>query len=60
MAEPTGEVPVVAADETVPTPSSKIMRFYAHPWTQIVLISVICFCLPGVGPPSREERRCLT
>ena len=28
--------------------SSKIVRFYSHPWTQIILISVICFCLPGV------------
>ncbi|OAA57758.1 Major facilitator superfamily domain, general substrate transporter [Cordyceps fumosorosea ARSEF 2679] len=27
---------------------SKLMRFYAHPWTQIMLISVICFCLPGM------------
>lgn len=27
---------------------SKIKRFYAHPWTQILLISFICFCLPGV------------
>ena len=31
--------------------SSKIVRFYSHPWTQIVLISVICFCLPGVSSP---------
>lgn len=30
-------------------PSSKIARFYSHPWTQILLISFICFCLPGVG-----------
>lgn len=28
--------------------SSKLVRFYAHPWTQILLISFICFCLPGV------------
>ncbi|CAH0046883.1 unnamed protein product [Clonostachys solani] len=28
-------------------PSSKLVRFYSHPWTQIILISVICFCLPG-------------
>ncbi|KAK3191920.1 hypothetical protein K4F52_001963 [Lecanicillium sp. MT-2017a] len=27
---------------------SKIKRFYAHPWTQILLISFICFCLPGM------------
>jgi hypothetical protein len=29
--------------------SSKLVRFYAHPWTQIMLISFICFCLPGVS-----------
>lgn len=29
--------------------SSKIVRFYSHPWTQILLISFICFCLPGVS-----------
>lgn len=28
---------------------SKLVRFYSHPWTQILLISVICFCLPGVS-----------
>ncbi|GAW20339.1 hypothetical protein ANO14919_098430 [Xylariales sp. No.14919] len=28
--------------------SSKLVRFYAHPWTQILLISLICFCLPGI------------
>ncbi|KAI1274702.1 putative MFS transporter [Xylaria sp. FL0933] len=28
--------------------SSKLIGFYAHPWTQILLISLICFCLPGV------------
>ncbi|KAI1434769.1 putative MFS transporter [Xylaria sp. CBS 124048] len=28
--------------------SSKLVRFYAHPWTQIALISLICFCLPGI------------
>lgn len=27
---------------------SKLMRFYSHPWTQIILVSVIFFCLPGV------------
>ncbi|OAQ66371.1 MFS transporter [Pochonia chlamydosporia 170] len=27
---------------------SKIVRFYSHPWTQILLISFICFCLPGM------------
>lgn len=29
--------------------SSKIVRLYSHPWSQIILISMICFCLPGVG-----------
>ncbi|KAI0483476.1 putative MFS transporter [Xylaria cf. heliscus] len=28
--------------------SSKLVNFYAHPWTQILLISAICFCLPGI------------
>lgn len=27
---------------------TQVVRFYAHPWTQILLISVICFCLPGI------------
>ncbi|KAM3425984.1 hypothetical protein NHJ13734_009752 [Beauveria thailandica] len=27
---------------------SKLMRLYSHPWTQILLISMICFCLPGM------------
>lgn len=28
---------------------SRVKAFYAHPWTQIVLISFICFCCPGVS-----------
>lgn len=28
--------------------ASRLVRFYAHPWTQINLISAIFFCLPGV------------
>ena len=28
--------------------SSKLVRIYAHPWSQIILISLICFCCPGV------------
>ena len=28
--------------------ASKLVRFYSHPWTQIVLVSFIFFCLPGV------------
>lgn len=28
---------------------NKMVRIYSHPWTQILLISVICFCLPGVS-----------
>lgn len=31
-------------------PQSPLVRFYSHPWTQILLISFICFCLPGVRP----------
>lgn len=38
----------------VPQPSSKLVRFYSHPWTQIILISFICFCLPGVRPLSES------
>ena len=30
---------------------SKLISIYSHPWTQILLISFICFCLPGVRPP---------
>jgi len=28
---------------------SRLKDFYANPWTQIILISVICFCCPGVS-----------
>ncbi|PHH83059.1 hypothetical protein CDD82_3717 [Ophiocordyceps australis] len=28
--------------------SSWILRLYGRPWTQILLISFICFCLPGM------------
>jgi hypothetical protein len=28
--------------------ASKLVRFYCHPWTQIILLSFIFFCLPGV------------
>lgn len=28
--------------------NSKLGRFYCHPWTQILLMSFICFCLPGM------------
>lgn len=27
---------------------SRIKEIYAHPWTQIITISIICFCCPGV------------
>ena len=27
---------------------SKVYRFGVNAWTQIVLVSVICFCLPGM------------
>ncbi len=36
---------------------SKLVRFYAHPWTQILLISMICFCLPGVSCSTQHEAR---
>jgi hypothetical protein len=35
--------------------SSKIVRFYSHPWTQIVLISV-----PDYSRPERSKRTLLT
>ncbi|KOS17471.1 UNC93-like protein [Escovopsis weberi] len=35
-------------DNEPPIQESKLMRVYAHPWTQILLISFICFCLPGM------------
>ncbi|KAL1896103.1 hypothetical protein Sste5346_004843 [Sporothrix stenoceras] len=28
--------------------ASKLVRFYSHPWTQIILVSFIFFCLPGM------------
>ncbi|EXJ96523.1 hypothetical protein A1O1_01649 [Capronia coronata CBS 617.96] len=28
--------------------SHRLKSFYAHPWTQIMLISIICFCCPGM------------
>jgi hypothetical protein len=39
--------------ETAPTfnPSSsktRLVTIYSHPWTQIILISLICFCCPGM------------
>lgn len=34
---------------------SKIMRIYSHPWTQILLISMICFCLPGVSNKDHRQ-----
>ncbi|KAI5460817.1 putative MFS transporter [Mariannaea sp. PMI_226] len=36
------------AEEGLPESRSRIVRIYAHPWTQILLISFICFCLPGM------------
>ncbi|ATY66271.1 Major facilitator superfamily general substrate transporter [Cordyceps militaris] len=38
----------IASDLEQGQDQSKMMRFYSHPWTQIMLISVICFCLPGM------------
>jgi hypothetical protein len=42
------------ADTIAPANSSKLIRVYAHPWTQILLISFICFCLPGVSVVALE------
>lgn len=52
----------LGAGQTLPTDAdleqgrnqSKIMRIYSHPWTQILLISMICFCLPGVS--NKDQR----
>ncbi|KAF6838150.1 major facilitator superfamily transporter [Colletotrichum musicola] len=38
----------VESNEPEQQESSKLMRLYSHPWTQILLISFICFCLPGM------------
>lgn len=40
---------VEANDNGTASSASKIVRLYSHPWTQILLISFICFCLPGVS-----------
>ncbi len=42
-------VAVIAQDEVAAMEAgqSKLVKFYAHPWTQIILISMICFCCPG-------------
>ena len=32
-----------------PASGSAFYRLYTHPWFQIILIGVICFCCPGVG-----------
>jgi hypothetical protein len=43
-----GDIPQQESAQWQPS-SSKLVRFYSHPWTQIILISFICFCLPGVS-----------
>ncbi|KAF9869557.1 hypothetical protein CkaCkLH20_12950 [Colletotrichum karsti] len=52
---PQNEEPAVAMPQDVESnedfeqkESSKLMRLYSHPWTQILLISFICFCMPGM------------
>ncbi|EFX02636.1 major facilitator superfamily transporter [Grosmannia clavigera kw1407] len=45
---PAASVPAETADESWQPSSSRLMRFYSHPWTQIGLISFIFFCLPGM------------
>jgi hypothetical protein len=45
----TRDVPATTAgDVEQPANTSKMVKVYSHPWTQILLISFICFCLPGV------------
>lgn len=59
MASADSKVDVSAAQEahaehatplgtSPPESSNKMVQLYSHPWTQILLISFICFCLPGV------------
>lgn len=32
-------------------PASIWSTIYTHAWFQVLLISFICFCCPGVSPP---------
>lgn len=37
-----------AAPTSTTSSHNRLAAFYCHPWTQIVLISMICFCCPGM------------
>lgn len=51
--EPTSQAGELEQDVEPGNPhGNRLKDFYANPWTQIVLISVICFCCPGVISPS--------
>lgn len=48
---PTETPPSPSAAEqgdVVSTPRNKLMKVYANNWSQIILISFICFCCPGM------------
>lgn len=47
MAAPEAQTQDIQSEETMTsnTSHSKVKAFYAHPWTQIILISMICVCL---------------
>lgn len=36
---------------------SKIMALYTNSWFQLLLISFICFCLPGVSLPAQANNK---
>lgn len=43
-----GEMPADDIESGTQLQGNRLKDFYAHPWTQIILISFICFCCPGV------------
>lgn len=49
------ETPHSTEVENTTATATGIKGIYSHPWTQILLISLICFCCPGVGPPLRID-----
>ena len=51
MASPETQTLGLASPSAPTTPSDfrqRLTAFYSHPWTQIILISMICFCCPGM------------
>lgn len=42
-----GELPTMDIEHGTQQ-GNRLKDFYAHPWTQIILISFICFCCPGM------------